>query len=134
MSLVRFPSAPEPAWRVKVLLVLAVLVGLLGMHGLTSASAAPAAAVPMPAHAPAAFPADDCACHDQAHGPAGGHSHHADALCVAAGTSHGPALPALTLVAVEPAAQAGMPQHQSGHAVGGGRAPPSLSELQLLRI
>ncbi|QUW85859.1 hypothetical protein SMIR_42470 (plasmid) [Streptomyces mirabilis] len=117
-----------------MLLVLAVLVGLLGMHGLASASMAPAAAAPMPAHAPAAVPADDCGCHDQAHGPAGGHGHHADALCVAAGTSHGPALPVLTQVAVEPTAPHGVPQHQRGHAFDGGRAPPSLSELQLLRI
>ncbi|MFG2664557.1 DUF6153 family protein [Streptomyces sp. NPDC048387] len=76
------------------------------------------------------------------HGPArtgatphgGGHAEHADAACAASGISGAPVLPALSPapggVPAEAAAALAAPPGARAH----GRAPPSLSELQLLRI
>ncbi|MTE22111.1 hypothetical protein F0L17_24020 [Streptomyces sp. TRM43335] len=119
------------------MLVVAVLVGLVAMHGLGPFGAPDAArTIPTTGHAisvPTAvggFGSD--ACVHSGHG-AGGHLEHADATCAAGGTSSGPSLPVLLPVATAPAADtAGTPQVPA--ALLGGRAPPSLSELQLLRI
>ncbi|QES53446.1 hypothetical protein DEJ51_03620 [Streptomyces venezuelae] len=132
-----------------LLLVLAVLVGLVAMHGLgpggiVAASAAapgctgthgtagahgePAVGEHATRHAPAVRadePADD---------GSGGHSQHADATCAAAGTAGAPVLPA---PAAAPSGVAAVPVLGPGtgtNGAAGGRAPPSLSELQLLRI
>lgn len=124
--------------RAYVLLVLAVLAGVVAMHGL--GPAVPTAlnhAAPDSRHVvTAAAPSHACDCvhvdHD-GNGDAGGHVEHADATCAASGTSGAPALPALSpggvvacpttdVLATAPAATLGE------------RAPPSLSELQLLRI
>ncbi|MGE7384610.1 DUF6153 family protein [Streptomyces sp. NPDC004126] len=131
----RRPSGP-PA---RLLLVLAVLMGIVGMHGL-GPGALPPAAAHAAAHAAAAAhpPADPCDCvhadgpdHE---GPAGGHAQHADPTCAASGTSGAPVLYA-------PAAAPGGTPAGAGVALGAvlgatacGRAPPSLSELQLLRV
>lgn len=124
-----------------VLLVLAVLAGVLAMHGLS----------PGPASVKA--PATKAAAAGGGHGvvtvheqtghqtvgdcshPVGGsgHAHHADATCAAAGVGapYAPPTPTSALgitptVAVPPAGPAGVPE--------GGREPPDLAELQLLRI
>ncbi|MGW2667678.1 DUF6153 family protein [Streptomyces sp. NPDC001272] len=64
----------------------------------------------------------------------GGHAEHADAACAASGISGAPVLPALSPapggVPAEAAAALAAPPGAGAH----GRAPPSLSELQLLRI
>nr|WP_243275065.1 DUF6153 family protein [Streptomyces albus] len=120
----------------RAVLVALLLAGLLGMHGLGS--------VPAPGDAghhgtvraaqhrmTTSDRAQDRACHG---GVPARHSAHADDLCVAAGTSGAPALPAL---AVSPLPLAGPPPRRQVSApreAEGGRAPPSLSELQLLRI
>ncbi|MFG2234618.1 DUF6153 family protein [Streptomyces sp. NPDC048723] len=119
-----------------LLLVLAVLVGLVAMHGLgPGAVTASAVAHGMPAagdhamqHEPAVRadePADD---------GSGGHAQHADATCAATGTAGAPVLPspatAPSVVAAVPVLGAGI---DTSSAVGG-RAPPSLIALQLLRI
>ncbi|WP_431043103.1 DUF6153 family protein [Streptomyces sp. P1-3] len=98
----------------------------------------------MPAPAPAAVrqavrQAEDCAHadatrvddHGQGHG--GGHTEHADPTCAAGGTGTGPVLPALPPSPV-PAVADGAPVERDAVTAVGGRAPPSLSELQLLRI
>ncbi|GAB2826742.1 DUF6153 family protein [Streptomyces daliensis] len=139
----------------KALLVLALLVGLVGMHGMVSAPPASASASatgahhadpapdPEPGHhamAPAATMtggvADrgERACHGQ--GKDGGqHSAaHADDLCAAAGVSGSPTLPALAPSphpSQSPASEALQP---APYEPVGGRAPPTLAELQLLRI
>ncbi|MGW6775714.1 DUF6153 family protein [Streptomyces sp. NPDC055037] len=141
-----------------LLLVTAVMTGLLAMHGLSPvptadahtasapASSAPASAmgprsasvpassVPAPSsHAMAAGAVDgDCA--HQEHG-GGGHLDHADATCAAAGVGAGPALPT-SLAAALPAGPLDAPValRQAPGTATGDRAPPSLSELQLLRI
>ncbi|MFH9467155.1 DUF6153 family protein [Streptomyces clavifer] len=128
--------------RLYVLLLLAVLAGLVAMHGLGPvASSSSSSATPVDRHtittaASSHSGTDECG--DCAHvghddSGAGGHAEHADATCAASGTSTGPALPAL--------APAGLVACPAGSLPGpfpeprpGGRAPPSLSELQLLRI
>jgi len=115
----------------RALLVLALLVGLLGMHalapggGLHGHEGASASA-----HMGAVASVDET-CHD---GCGSGHLHHADASCVSGAVSGGPALPAL---APDPAAAAVHEDALSTRAVPSrdcARAPPSLAELQLLRI
>ncbi|MEU8460293.1 DUF6153 family protein [Streptomyces sp. NPDC029003] len=78
-------------------------------------------------------PEAPCACADDG-ADGGGHGRHADPACAAPGTAGAPVLPA-------PAAAPGSPAAATAAALGVlpgpavcGRAPPSLSELQLLRI
>ncbi|MCX5193282.1 DUF6153 family protein [Streptomyces sp. NBC_00249] len=125
----------------RLLLVLAVLTGLLAMHGL-GPGAVPVTAAPSHTAASASASADPaghhsetsapCACpHD---GPGGGHAQHADPTCAAAGISGAPVLPA---PAVLPGINGGPSADAHGTAPAAtacGRAPPSLTELQLLRI
>ncbi|MEV6420838.1 DUF6153 family protein [Streptomyces sp. NPDC051662] len=134
-------------------LVTAVLTGLLAMHGLSpvtppqghtasapSSSASASATDPRSssvpassAHAMAAGAVDgDCAHRD---GGGGGHLDHADATCAAAGVGAGPALPT-PLASALPAGPLTVPAglRQAPGTATGDRAPPSLSELQLLRI
>jgi hypothetical protein len=117
-----------------VLLVMAVLAGVLGMHGLapgvtpTAHSDAGRAMVMTPADG---MPHAGGAC---AHtNGATGHLDHADGTCAAAGigSAYAPPAPAGALPDTPPppapsAASSGSPRD--------GRAPPDLSELQLLRI
>ncbi|WP_066945310.1 DUF6153 family protein [Streptomyces lushanensis] len=115
------------------LLVLAVVAGVLAMHGLAPVpmTATPAHGASPPAHVMPAG-ARDCAHPDH---EGGGHLDHADGTCAAAGTSTGPALSALTGSA--PPSGAAEPVAPARRPVGPApddRAPPSLSELQLLRI
>ena len=139
---VRRGTGPQGLRR-RVLLVLAVLAGVLAMHGLGPvASAASAGTVSAGTHraavaaeAPAhADDAGECDCsHVDDHGREGGHTEHADETCAASGTSAAPVLPALA-----PSGALAPPAVDAPTAVLGvtqdGRAPPSLSELQLLRI
>ncbi|MFI2370346.1 DUF6153 family protein [Streptomyces sp. NPDC018833] len=151
----RHAAQPHGA-RAYLLLVLAVLAGVLAMHGL-----GPAFASPAPPHSTAAAASDHVtatsaashtavtACEDCIHAGhggtgtgghadhsgtgTGGHAEHADATCAAGGTSTAPALPALALAGVADRATADMASFAPTAHVGG-RAPPTLSELQLLRI
>ncbi|MFI9771634.1 DUF6153 family protein [Streptomyces sp. NPDC052415] len=129
-----------------LLLVLAVLTGLVAMHGLgpTPAPAAAHAAASSP-QAPAAGHekaiADDAACQDgcvHASDPAGStggrHAEHADATCAATGTTGAPVLPAPAVLPGHAEAEAVLAHGVIPGATACGRAPPSLSELQLLRI
>ncbi|MEU2021341.1 DUF6153 family protein [Streptomyces sp. NPDC016469] len=119
------------------LLVLAVLVGLLAMHGLAP-TAMPVGHTAMPGQAgshvsaAAVHEAGD-ACQHLTGGGAGGRMHHADATCAAAGTSTSPAPPALAPRAGAPAGTVALPGWPLTPAAAG-RAPPDLTQLQLLRI
>ncbi|WP_327228836.1 DUF6153 family protein [Streptomyces platensis] len=126
------PRAAARRWRVWC--VLGLLAGLLGMHGLGAAVAAPSFAhehrmttATVVATVQAHCPGDgDCG--------GTGHVHHADSTCASAALHGPPAPPALTPsldCPVQPAAEAGVgaPGKRDG-----GRAPPDLAELQLLRI
>ncbi|MFF4801682.1 DUF6153 family protein [Streptomyces sp. NPDC001351] len=122
-------DAPPPSLRWRVLLVLGLLAGLLAMHGLAPGggvvehSAAPHMTAAVALH-------DDCAGHDCG----GGHVHHADQTCASGALSGGPTLPALVADPVAVPALSDAPCPCAGSAPDGARAPPSLAELQLLRI
>ncbi|MET7911783.1 DUF6153 family protein [Streptomyces avermitilis] len=130
------PSSRRPAGRGFVLLVLAVLAGVLAMHGLGPGPAPakpPAAAgghVMVMVHEEAAqHVADGCS-----HTDGGtGHADHADATCAAAGTGASYAPPALAAALDVAPAPVALPGSAAGTPESG-RAPPDLSELQLLRI
>ncbi|MEU2180327.1 DUF6153 family protein [Streptomyces thermolilacinus] len=123
----------RPAGRLLVLLVLAVLAGVLGMHAL------PPGGAPV-AHAEAghvmamAHTADHQMIEGCSH-TAGGSDHldHADGTCAAAGLGSSYAPPALTADLMDDPAAHGLTGTPPAAAVSG-RAPPDLSELQLLRI
>ncbi|MEU9236060.1 DUF6153 family protein [Streptomyces subrutilus] len=129
-----------------LLLVLAVLTGLVAMHGLGPApqSAAAHAAVTSH-HAPTSGHQQAAACDaaasqgcvhadDPAGSGGGGHTEHADATCAAAGTVGAPVLPAPAVLPGHAESQAVLAHGITPRATACGRAPPSLSELQLLRI
>lgn len=131
------PAHPLPRWR--VLLVLGMLAGLLGMHALAPAGAGPA-------HGQAALTAREQALtmtaaavvHDGCSDGDGcdtGHMHHADPTCASAAVGGGPVLPALVTDPVTVPDGAATARTYAITAPDGGRAPPpSLAELQLLRI
>ncbi|MCX5334575.1 MULTISPECIES: DUF6153 family protein [unclassified Streptomyces] len=129
------PASP-PRWRWRALLVLALLAGLMGMHALAPGAAVadehphtppPMAAVSVSVSAPHG----DCA----GEGHCGsGHVTHADTTCSAASVSGGPSLPALVPDPVAIVVRDESPRAYAGSDPEGARAPPSLAELQLLRI
>ncbi len=149
-------------WR--LLLVLGLLAGLFGMHALSPGGAMPGAAHHAPGHGPrtamsgdaprtamTATPAmdgtsaqvgssavaasalvDESACHGGADG--GGHLHHADATCASGAVGGGPVLPVPVPDPVAVALPADAGHRSVAASPDSGRAPPSLAELQLLRI
>jgi hypothetical protein len=123
----RDASPPSVRWR--ALLVLGLLAGLLGMHGL-----APGGSVLE--HSPARHMTAAVAVHDDCAGGdcGGGHVHHADQTCASGALSGGPTLPALVADPVPVPVPSEAHCSYAGAAPDGARAPPSLAELQLLRI
>ncbi|MET8079300.1 DUF6153 family protein [Streptomyces sp. NPDC005303] len=121
-------TARPPLWR--ALLVLGLLVGVLGMHAL-----APGGGMGghegRSAHMATASGVVDTVCHD---GCGSDHLHHADATCASGALSGGPALPALVPDPSGGALGTAPLCAQTTAAQEGARAPPSLAELQLLRI
>jgi hypothetical protein len=122
------PTARPPLWR--ALLLLGLLVGVLGMHALAPGGGM-AGHEGRSAHRTTVTAVVDTVCHD---GCGSGRLHHADATCASGAVSGGPALPALVpdpstsaLDTVDLCAQTVTAQE-------GARAPPTLAELQLLRI
>ncbi|MFE9095544.1 DUF6153 family protein [Streptomyces sp. NPDC007264] len=121
------PRPPVRRWT--ALLVLGLLAGLLGMHALAPGGIAPHHAHARPVPAAAAVDGD---CADGHCG--GSHAQHADTTCAAAAVGEAPQPPALTPdPTVRPAPTGAVRAHPAA-APDGGRAPPSLAELQLLRI
>ncbi|WP_030576484.1 DUF6153 family protein [Streptomyces anulatus] len=120
------------------LLVCAVLLGLIGMHGLGPMPGAAAASsgherMAVVAHTDvmASMPGE-C---DHGAGGCTGHTDHADPTCASASVAGAPAVVPVLLADVVACAE---PQETrtspAGSGPDGGRAPPSLFELQLLRI
>lgn len=72
-------------------------------------------------------------CHGDDSGT-GGHTQHADSVCASAALGTGPVLHAPLPDPVGPASPADRPNGAFTAASEGGRAPPTLAELQLLRI
>ncbi|GAB7032444.1 DUF6153 family protein [Streptomyces sp. NPDC021749] len=161
MSIREHASAPQPRLRLKVLLVLTVLAGLLGMHGLANTGAPPTApSRPHAAHqhgqtmvraAAVAHHAGRHACPGhgehawQGHGEHAddgarnsgggkGHTHHADPTCASG------ALPGAVVLPALPASLTGAADHavplagRLADGTTGARSPPSLAQLQVLRL
>ncbi|MFF3247347.1 DUF6153 family protein [Streptomyces sp. NPDC002870] len=130
----RTTASRRPAGRLFVLLVMAVLTGMLGMHalgplGTSSAQRNAGHDMVMAQMAGAPHASEGCSHTDG--GP--GHLDHADEACAAAGIGSPYAPPALTGTVLDtPFASA--PAARAAAAAESGRAPPDLSELQLLRI
>ncbi|MER8012213.1 DUF6153 family protein [Streptomyces sp. SLBN-31] len=120
---------PPPSVRWRALVVLALLAGLFGMHGL-----APGGAVE--AHSASRHMTVTAVSHDGCadDGCGGGHARHADQICASAAVSGGPTLPALAPDPTAVPGPADTVHPYAGTAPDGARAPPSLAELQLLRI
>ncbi|MFE9437950.1 DUF6153 family protein [Streptomyces sp. NPDC006602] len=136
--LVQFAPRPQPVLRSCGLLVGALLLGLLGMHGLGPVPEAAAsgghdrtvAAAGADMGVMASMP-NTCD-HD---GDCQGHAHHADPTCASASVAGAPGVVPVLLPDVVAGAAAPLARTSpGGSGPDGGRAPPSLSELQLLRI
>lgn len=125
-----------------MLLLLGLLAGLFGMHAL-----APGNAVAAGSHASHASPhhasahimgggrttamTDETLCHGS--DPGGKHAQHADPTCASSALGAGPVLPALAPDPGGAAVAGGLDRRSVTAATEGGRAPPSLAELQILR-
>ncbi|MFK4688121.1 DUF6153 family protein [Streptomyces pristinaespiralis] len=134
--------------RACVMLVLAVLLGLVAMHGLapgtafastgtvsaTAGTTAPAEAHDDPAGCDCAEEVHLNGVHEDHHDGGGGHVSHADATCAASGTTAAPVLPPLVPSGAWTQPAADHPLASAFEAPPGIHDPPSLSELQLLRI
>ncbi len=122
--------APPRVRRLRALLVLGLLAGLLGMHAL-----APGGGGHERVAGAQHLTSFSVSAHDECGGDCGGgHLRHADPTCAAAAVRGTPVLPALLPdpVAVPERGDAVCPY--TAEAPDSARAPPSLAELQLLRI
>lgn len=125
-------TARPPRRRRRALLVLAVLAGLLGMHALGPGGGAGHPARAHTGHRTAVAVMVGDACPDGHRD--GGHLHHADPSCASAAVKDGPRPPALVPDPVTTQVRAEAPRSRAVAAPDGARAPPTLAELQLLRI
>ncbi|WP_052479706.1 DUF6153 family protein [Streptomyces sp. AVP053U2] len=135
-------AAPSPPMWWPTLLVLGLLAGLFGMHGLApgGATAVTGPHVSSGPHASSAAAHEDMTgsvsaesvCHGGRDGS--GHAQHADATCSSGAVGAGPALPAPLPDPTARAASSAGGHRSAATDPEGGRAPPSLAELQLLRI
>jgi uncharacterized low-complexity protein len=138
----RAPRTAVRRWRAPA--VLALLVGLLGMHGLAPGGGVPQQTHTGQAHArqshavlrvhePETSRAAACGhCGDGNCG--GGHAQHADATCASGAVGGGPVLPPLVPDPVPAVVGEGAVRAHAVVEPDGARGPPSLAELQLLRI
>ncbi|MFI9585930.1 DUF6153 family protein [Streptomyces sp. NPDC052236] len=136
MTRVEQALRPQPALRLCALLVFGLFIGLIGMHGLgampTGAQMSVSAMSADGSHAAVEVTEPDACTHDA--GGCEGHTEHADATCSASAVPGPPAPPAL-LPGLQCSADASDVRRLGAPGEpGGGRAPPSLAELQLLRI
>ncbi|MFE7275621.1 DUF6153 family protein [Streptomyces sp. NPDC057623] len=123
-------------WR--TLLLLGLLAGLFGMHALGPGNVVAASSPATPHHAPARAMSghttamtDEAVCHGSDSG--GGHAQHADPTCASGAVGAGPVLPAPAPDPGGARAAGDLDGRSVAAATEGGRAPPSLAELQILR-
>ncbi|MFD4501399.1 DUF6153 family protein [Streptomyces sp. NPDC058457] len=122
--------ARPPVRRWQALLVLSLLAGLLGMHALAPGGLAPDRVHHRLMATPLATDDGDCS-----GGRCGGCLvQHADSTCVSAAVAGGPELPTPTSEPVVLTTQADAACSHPAVSPDATRAPPSLAELQLLRI
>ncbi|WP_308340506.1 MULTISPECIES: DUF6153 family protein [unclassified Streptomyces] len=121
----RTPPRPQPVLWLRLLLVPGLTLGLLVLHALGTAAALPSSGATehMSHHVAAAQAGPQCLCPDDAPGPTR-HGGHADQRCAST------ALPGSPGIADTPAALPLALDYEPA----GGRAPPMLTELQILRI
>lgn len=122
-----------PRRRHSALFVLVVLAGLLGMHALAPGGGMVRAQHVHTVHRAVAFSAPDGCPGDGGH-CGGNHLHHADPTCASGAVGGAPHLPALVADPVITPEAASAVRSCAVGAPDGARAPPSLAELQLLRI
>ncbi|MFJ6130030.1 DUF6153 family protein [Streptomyces griseoviridis] len=146
-------AVPPPAVRWRSVLVLALLAGVFAMHALAPGGGAGHTSAVAPAHRTMTAVADahqpmtavadasrtmtavaDAGTRADAGRHGGGHLRHADQTCASGAVNGGPSLPGLAVGPVVDAAPAGAVPGRRAAAPDGARAPPSLAELQLLRI
>ncbi|KAB1143293.1 hypothetical protein F7R91_26225 [Streptomyces luteolifulvus] len=131
--LLRRARSPLGRWR--LLLGLGLLAGLFGMHALGPGGVVVAGghhSPAVPAHAGMVTTGDEVVCHGD--GSGGGHAQHADPTCASGAVGAGPVLPVLVPDPVGTGSGVDSRYGAFVAAIEGGRAPPSLAELQLLRI
>ncbi|WP_406433461.1 DUF6153 family protein [Streptomyces sp. NBC_01589] len=130
-------ARPQSALRSCGLLVCGLLLGLLGMHGLgplPSVAAVSGHDRPLAAAQTGVMASMPREC-DHNEGGCQGHADHADPTCASASVAGSPAMAPLLLPDVVGCDELpDVSTSPSGSGPDGGRAPPSLSELQLLRI
>ena len=117
-----------------MLLLLGLLAGLFGMHALGPGNAVAAASHHPHARAmsaPMPVTTDETVCHGGVTG--GGHAQHADPTCASGAVGAGPVLPGLLPDPDGSAVHGDLFGRSTAAAPEGGRAPPSLAELQILR-
>ncbi|MDQ0956673.1 hypothetical protein QFZ66_000551 [Streptomyces sp. B4I13] len=124
--------APSPVRRWRALLVFGLLAGLLAMHALAPGGAVREHAGPGHMRAVAVGAHEHCA--GDHGGCDGGHLHHADPTCAAAAVSGAPTLAALVPDPVAVPVRTDAARSYAARIPDEARAPPSLAELQLLRI
>ncbi|MGI5262422.1 DUF6153 family protein [Streptomyces angustmyceticus] len=120
-----------PARRCRALFVLVLLAGLLGMHALAPA----VTSAPHPHETRmSAMGTAHAHCHGAGDCGSGGKLHHADPACASGALEAAPTAPALVPSPIRPAEPESVADAGESKGRDGGRAPPSLAELQLLRI
>ena len=127
-----------PLWWARGFVVLGLLAGVLAMHGLgpggMSVGTADASHHGHQAQRMdmRAGPADESVCHGK--GSHGGHSQHADATCASGAVPAGHTFPAPAPDPADTSVLAARADRSLPRSPEGARGPPSLAELQLLRI
>ncbi|HYZ51951.1 MAG TPA: DUF6153 family protein [Streptosporangiaceae bacterium] len=135
MTLDEQGACPRPWLCGHMLLVLAVLAGLIGMHGLASMDpmAVGHEMSSVVRHAGAPQAAATAERHQDGTSP-DGHSGHIGPVCLSAAVPGPPVMPALTACLPGDEAVPAVLLAAEGTIPAGGRGPPSLAELQLLRV
>ncbi|MFH9723680.1 DUF6153 family protein [Streptomyces sp. NPDC017254] len=133
------PQQPQPMLRLRLLLVLGITLGLLGMHALGPAAALPStgATEHLSHHVGAAPTRPQYPCPDGDPGMTR-HGGHADQMCASAALPGSPGIAAPDTVPLTgmPSGIADTPAALPlalAYEPAGGRAPPPLAELQILR-
>ncbi|WP_189150940.1 DUF6153 family protein [Streptomyces lacrimifluminis] len=130
-----------PSWWTRAFVVLGLLAGVLAMHGLTPGAMSGGMtdsahhghrAQASQAMSMRAGSADESVCHGS--GSHGGHTKHADSTCASGAVPAGHTFPVLAPDPAGASVLAARADRSPPRSPEGARAPPSLAELQLLRI